>query len=289
MKKNTIARIGFSLPFLIPLLLFWIIPLISAFSISFTDWDYISPDFNFVGLSNYKEMFADSDFIRALINTFVFAVGTIFPIIILGFLLALLFQKAFAGSKVFQMIIFSPWITPAVAVSMVWSWIYDPQKGFANFALSMLGLAPSQWLQSSKTALAAVIIFTIWKSVGWTFLFYLGALSQVSKSVYEAADVDGASYLSKLWHITVPFISPTTFFLFIVNLIQSIQVYDQIQIMTQGGPGGSTTTLLYLYYNKSFQNYQMGPANAVAIMILIIIIALSLLSDGISKRFIHYE
>ncbi|HWT73463.1 MAG TPA: sugar ABC transporter permease [Mobilitalea sp.] len=289
MKKNTLARIGFSLPFLIPLFLFWIIPLISAFSISFTDWDYISPKFNFVGFDNYKDMFLDTDFLRALQNTFAFAFGTILPTIVLGFLLALIFQKAFGGSKLFQIIIFSPWITPAVAVSMVWSWIYDPEKGFANYLLALFGLGPSSWLQSSKTAMLAIIIFTIWKSVGWTFLFYIGALSQVPKSLYEASDVDGASYLRKLWHITVPYISPTTFFLIIVNLIQSIQVYDQIQIMTQGGPGGSTTTLLYLYYDKSFQNYQMGPANAVAIIILVIIILLSLLSNRVSKRFVHYE
>ena len=289
MKKNTLARIGFSLPFLIPLVLFWIIPLGSAFSISFTDWDYLSPEVHYVGISNYKDIFFDVDFLRALKNTFVFALGTILPTIVLGFLLALLFQKAFAGSKLFQIIIFSPWITPAVAVSMVWSWIYDPEKGFANYILGGLGGEPLQWLQSSRTAMLSIIIFTIWKSVGWTFLFYVGALSQVPKSIYEAADVDGATYLRKLWHITVPSISPTTFFLFIVNLIQSIQAYDQIQIMTQGGPGGSTTTLLYLYYDKSFQNYQMGPANAVAMIILIIIIALSLLSNGISSRFVHYE
>ncbi len=172
---------------------------------------------------------------------------------------------------------------------MVWSWIYDPDKGLANYLLGMLHLAPSEWLQSSKSAMLAIIIFTIWKNVGWTFLFYVGALSQVPKSIYEAADVDGGSYLSKLIHITVPFISPTTFFLFIINLIQSIQVYDQIQIMTQGGPGRSTTTLLYLYYDKSFQNYQMGPANAVAMVILLLIIVLSLISNGISSRFVHYE
>lgn len=289
MKKNTIARIGFSLPFLIPLFLFWIIPLISAFSISFTDWDYISPDFNFTGFSNYKDMFLDTDFLKALQNTFVFAFGTILPTIVLGLLLGLLFQRTFRGSKIFQMIIFSPWITPAVAVSMVWSWIYDSEKGFANHILALFGLGPSSWLQDSRTAMLAIIIFTIWKSVGWTFLFYIGALSQVPKSLYEAADVDGASCLRKVWHITIPYISPTTFFLIVVNLIQAVQVYDQIQIMTQGGPGRSTTTLLYLYYDKSFQNYQMGPANAVAIIILIIIIALSMLSNRAGRRFVHYE
>ncbi|MGB8453998.1 MAG: sugar ABC transporter permease [Anaerocolumna sp.] len=289
MKKNTAARIGFSLPFLIPLLLFWILPLIIACAISFTDWDYISPNINFVGVSNYQSIFTDLDFRKALFNTFAFAFGTIVPTIGFGFLLALLFEKDFLGSKFFRSILFSPWITPAVAVSMVWSWIYEPERGFANYFLNFLGLGSLQWLQSSDTAMLSIVIFTIWKSVGWTFLFYIGALSQVPKSVYEAADIDGAAYWRKLYYITLPFISPTTFFLFVVNLIQSIQVYDQIQIMTQGGPGGSTTTLLYLYYKKSFENFQMGPANAVAMIILALIIILSLLSNKISSKWIHYE
>lgn len=289
MKKNTLARIGFTLPFLIPLVIFWIVPLFMSFFISFTDWDYISPKFNMVGLSNYTDLLKDSDFMKALKNTFYFAIGTILPTLVLGFILALFFQKEFAGNKIFRTIIFSPWITPAVAVSMVWSWIYNPDSGLANYILNHLGFASSQWLQSRETAMPAVIIFTIWKSVGWTFLFYIGALSQVSKSIYEAADIDGTSYISKLFHITLPLISPTTFFLFVVNMIQSIQVYDQINIMTQGGPGGSTTTLLYLYYDKSFQNFQMGPANAVAMVILILIIFLSVCSNRISSRYVHYE
>lgn len=222
-------------------------------------------------------------------NTFAFAFGTIVPTIAFGFILSLFFEKEFLGSKFLRSIIFSPWITPAVAVSMVWSWIYEPERGFANHFLNLMGIDSLQWLQSSDTAMLSVIIFTIWKSVGWTFLFYIGALSQVPKSIYEAAEIDGAGYFKKLHYITLPFISPTTFFLFVVNLIQAIQVYDQIQIMTQGGPGGSTTTLLYLYYKKSFENFQMGPANAVAMIILILIIVLSLASNKISSKWVHYE
>lgn len=288
-KKDTVARLSFSLPFLIPLMLFWLIPLGMAFGISFTDWDYISPKMQFVGAYNYTNLFNDEDFYRALSNTFVFAFGTILVTIILGFSLALLFQKAFRGSKLFQIIIFSPWITPAVAVSMVWSWIYEPERGLANHILGLLNMTQLQWLQSRDTAMPAIIIFTIWKSIGWTLIFYLGALSQVSESLYEAANIDGASYWSKLIHITVPMISPTTYFLLMINVIQSIQVYDQIQIMTQGGPGGSTTTLLYMYYEKAFQNFQMGGANAVAMIILLLIVGLSVISNRMSKRWVHYN
>ncbi len=277
------------MPFLIPLILFWIIPLLTSFFISLTDWDYISPTFNFVGLENYEYMLGDPDFIDVLLNTFIFAFGTIGLTILLGLAFALLFQENFRGGRIYQLIIFSPWITPTVAVALVWSWIYEPDRGFANYILSTFGIEPLQWLHSGDTAMLGIIIFTVWKSIGWTMLFYLGALEKVPKSAYEAARIDGGNWWNTFIHITLPLISPTTYFLFIINLISAIQVYDQIQIMTQGGPGGSTTTLLYMYYEKAFQNFQMGPANAVAMIILALILALSLASSLISKKYVHYE
>ena len=289
MRSDKLTRVFFTLPFLIPLALFWIFPLLAALGISLTDWDYISLTANFVGFENYADIVTGSDFATALWNTLVFSVGTIVPIIVFGLLFALIFQQAFTGGRIYQLIIFSPWITPAVAVSLVWSWIYDPDQGLANHMLALFHIAPLQWLHSSDTAMLGIVIFTVWKSVGWTMLFYVGALERVPQSNYEAAELDGANYVQRFWHITLPIISPTTFFLFIVNLITAIQVYDQIQIMTQGGPGRSTTTLLYLYYDKAFQNFQMGSANAVAIVILVIIIALSLLSSLISRKWVHHE
>ncbi len=289
MIKQKKEKIIMTVPFLIPLIMFWIIPLISGFIISLTDWDYISPKMNFVGLDNYFSIFTDPDFFKALWNTLVFGGGTIVFTIVFGLFFALMLQKQFAGSKIYQMIIFSPWITPTVAVALVWSWIYQPDRGLANSLLGSIGIKPLQWLQSSETAMLAIIIFTVWKFIGWTMIFYLGALEKVPKSAYEAAELDGCNYWSRFFHITLPLISPTTYFLLIINLITFIQAYDQIQIMTQGGPGGSTTTLLYLYYDKAFQNFQMGPANAVAMIILVIILGLSLVSSLISNRFIHYE
>ncbi|MBF4693823.1 carbohydrate ABC transporter permease [Fusibacter ferrireducens] len=289
MKPNPRAQFVYTIFFMIPLFLFWIIPLIMAFGISFTDWDYISPAFDFVGLDNYRYIFNDSDFFRALWNTFVFAIGSILPTMMIGLSLALLLYKNFKGCRVYQLVVFSPWITPTVAVSLVWSWIFEPEKGLLNYFLGLFSIAPLEWLKSSDTAMLAVVIFTVWKSVGWTMLFYLGALERVPESTYEAATLDGCSTFNKFLHITLPLISPTTFFLGIINLIASIQVYDQIQIMTQGGPGGSTTTLLYLYYQKAFQNYNMGEANAVAMVILLIIVVLSLISTWFSKKHVHYD
>lgn len=282
-------KVWFVLPFLIVLMLFWIVPLFLSFAISFTNWDYISPTYRVVGFDNYRNLLTDPAFARALKNTFVFGFGTIVPTLAIGLALALGLYQKFKGSKFYQLVFFSPWVTPTVAVALVWSWIYDPERGFANYILQLFGLDPLQWLKSSETAMLGVIIFTVWKSVGWTMLFYIGALEKVPESAYEAARLDGANALNQFWHITLPLISPTTFFLFIINLIQAIQAYDQIQIMTQGGPARSTTTLLYLYYEKAFQSFQMGAANAVAMVILLIVLVLTLLSTFLSKRFVHYE
>lgn len=285
--RSTAMR--FMLPFMIPLMIFWVLPLLGSFLISFTDWNYISPRMNFVGLDNYRHVFTNHGFQRAVRNTMMFSLGTNIATIALGLAMAMGFQTRYRGSRFYQMAVFSPWVTPAVAVSMVWSWIYEPERGLANHLLTSLDFAPLQWLHSSETAMLGIVIFTIWKTVGWTMLFYISALERVPQSLYEAAHLDGCSSWNRFRFITLPLISPTTFFLFIVNMITSIQVYDQIQIMTQGGPGGSTTTLLYLYYQQAFQNFQMGPANAVAMVILVLILMLSVLSMKISKRWVHYE
>ena len=288
-RDEVATRLLFLAPFLIPLLMFWALPLLVGLGISFTNWDYISPTADFVGLENYERILTSSELGQALFNTIVFGAGTIGSTIVLGLLFALLVQGKFSGAKLYQRIIFSPWITPAVAVSLVWSWIYEPDRGFANFVLELFGLSPLEWLQSSETAMLAIIIFTVWKSIGWTMLFYIGALERVPKGIQEAARIDGAGFFSRLFRITIPLISPTTYFLFIINLIASIQVYDQIQIMTQGGPGRATTTLLYLYYEKAFQNFQMGAATVVAMLILVITVALSLLSTYLGRDLVHYE
>ena len=292
MFRSNYQRAGlillFTLPFLIPLFIFWIIPLFCAGYISLTDWDMIKPHYNWVGFGNYSELLKNADFYKALWNTFIFGAGTIIPTIILGLGAALMLQKHFKGDQIYKILIFSPWITPMVVISIVWSWIFEPHSGFANYILSFFGSPGLEWLRSSKTAMLSVIIVTIWKGLGWTMLFYLGALQKVPEEMYEAADVDGANYFQTLMNITVPLISPTTLFLTVVNLINSIQAFDQIRVLTQGGPAGSTRTLLYMYYQRAFESFETGVASALAIIILFIIVILSFINNFFSKRWVYY-
>ena len=217
--KNAVRVLIFILPALIPLGIFWLFPMAEAIFMSFTDWDYMSSTYNIVGLDNYRSIFSDSMFYDALKNTVVFTLGTLVPTIAGGLFTAVLLKEKLAGSAIYKAVIFSPWVTPTVVISIVWSWIFEPQYGLANFILQLFNLPKSQWLQSSDTAMYAVILVTIWKGFGWAMIFYLTALERVPMDLYEAASVDGAGRFQKFKSITLPLISPTTFFLTIITTI----------------------------------------------------------------------
>ena len=286
--KKWCSVMTFVVPALIPLTVFWIYPILRSMLLSLTDWDYMSPSYSFVGLSNYVALFKDTRFYSALWNTFVFGIGTVIPTIIGGMILALLLQKAFRGAGIFKFILFSPWITPTVAISIVWTWIYEPDVGIANHVLKFFHLPALQWINSSSTAMLAVIIVTVWKSLGYAMIFYITALEKVPKELYEANALDGANSWQRFRDVTLPCISPTTFFLVIITMVNSLQAYDQIQILTQGGPSGSTRTLLYMYYQLGFEEFNMGQATAVAMILILITVMLSLIQFVVSKKWVHY-
>lgn len=278
----------FVLPLLLPLLAFWLLPFGSSIYISFTDWDYISPEYNYVGIDNYEYMLTDDDFLQALTNTFVFALGVVIPTVVLGLAFALLLRKEFRGSRYYRAIIFSPWITPTVAVSIVWTWVFESKAGLANLLLNELGFSSIPWFESGAGAMFAVMVVTVWQAIGWTMLFYISALNKIPASIYEASQIDGCSAWTRFTRLTLPLISPTTFFLIIVNMITAVQAFDQFQIMTQGGPSGSTRTLLYLFYQQAFEQYEMGPAAACSVMILLITGVLTLINTMMGKRWVYY-
>ena len=278
----------FILPALIPLIVFWIYPILRTIYLSFTNWDYISPAYKLVGLKNYLSLFRNPRFYEALWHTLVFTAGTLLPTIILGLVLALLLVRNFRGSGILKFILFSPWITPTVAISIVWSWIYKTDGGIANTILTALGASPLKWIASSDTAMLSVIIVTIWKSLGYSMIFYLSALEKVPGELYEAGALDGAYGWRQFVDITLPSISPTTFFLTIITMVNSLQAYDQIQVLTQGGPAGSTRTLLYMYYQLGFNEFNMGQATAVAVVMILLTVGLSLIQFKASEKWVHY-
>lgn len=273
---------------MIPLLVFWFIPMFVSFWISFTNWDYISPSFDYVGPENYVTALTNDEFYHALKNTFVFMIFTVAPTLIIGLFLAFLLREGLKGLTWFRAFLFAPWITPMVAMSIVWSWIYEPDIGLLNQILAMFHLPQPSWLTDSSTAMWAIIIVTVWKNAGWAMLFYSDALSKISPELFEVSDLEGASSIQKIRSIILPLVSPTTLFLAIISAIDAIQAYDQISVMTQGGPSGSTRTLLYLYYQMAFEQFNMGQATALATIIVLFTSVLALLMFYLSKKWVHY-
>lgn len=287
-KKENLAGLLFIMPALIPMAVFWIGPVLYSVGMSFTDWDMISDHFNFVGFYNYISLIGQHDFTEVLWNTLAFALGTVVPSIVLGLLAAIALNLAKRSSGFYRAVIFAPYITPMVAVSIVWSWIFEPRVGILNYLLGFLGIHGIEWTQSMDTAMLSVIIVTVWKQIGWTMLFYLGALQKVSANLLEAAAIDGADSVRRFFSITLPMISPTTFFLLIITTINSLQAYDQIQVLTQGGPAGSTRTLLYYFYQEAFESFNTGKASSVAVILVILTALLSLIEKRASKNSVYY-
>ncbi|WP_145408967.1 carbohydrate ABC transporter permease [Paenibacillus xylanexedens] len=278
----------FTLPALIPLLVFWLGPLGYIVYLSFTDWDFMSPDKLFVGLDNYSYLLTNSEFYQSLKVTLLFGLGSVIPTIVGGLALAMLMNSKIQSTGIFRTLLFSPWVTPTVAVSIAWSWIFEPEVGLANLMLGWAGVSPIGWLRDANWALVAVLIVTLWKSIGWAMVFYLVALRNLPSDLLEAASIDGAGSWDKFRSITLPLISPTTFFLSIILTIQSLQAYDQINVMTQGGPAGSTRTLLYMYYQSAFESFNVGEASSIAVVIILICVLLSGVSFLLGRRLVHY-
>lgn len=288
-KKSSLWTILlFTIPALIPMVMFWIIPMFLTIWISLTDWDYISPTYNFVALENYKNLFENSDFKQSVMNTLQFSVFTIIPTLVIGFFVALLLDEKLSGKKTFRGVIFTPYITPTVAIAIVWSYIFSP-IGILNKILEFMGLEGQNWLTDSDTAMWSIIIFSVWSGVGWTMMFYYDAIQQIPKSLFEVADISGASFLKKIKDIYIPMVSPTSIYLIIILTINSIQAYDQINVMTQGGPSGSTRTMLYYYYQLAFEFFNMGEATAVAVLLLLISAVLAGISLWASKKYVYYR
>ena len=287
-KKNSLMRetrvgIAFLLPALIPLMVFWMLPVFLTVGLSFTKWDMISPEIKWVGIKNYVTLFKSANFFKIIKNTFVFSVGATIPNILMGLILALVLVNSRRGAGFYRTMMFVPYITPMVAASIIWSWLYDPSSGFFNYVRSLFGLSPLKWTGSRDTAMLSVIIVTVWKSMGYTMVFYLEGIKKVPESLHDAATVDGANGCQKFWYVTMPMIAPTTFFLLIINTISTMQAYDQIQVLTSGGPAGATRTILYYYYTEAFGSFNTGKASAVAMVLVFITVILSVIESAASK------
>lgn len=247
---------------------FILIPIGMVLYYSVTNYNlYTSPDF--VGLKNYINLFKDEDFFIAVKNTLFYSVFTLFPQLAIGLFVAVILYRKSKLIPVFRTAFYLPNVMSMVCMSMVWLWIYDPTFGLLNSILKVFGASTKQWLQDPNMAMPCVILMGIWKNCGYSMVIYLSGLTSIPDSLYEAASLDGANALKKFTKITWPMLRPTTFFLLVTGIVNSFAVFEQINIMTSGGPLNRTTTIVHQIYRRAFLEFKMGYGSAMSVVLLL--------------------
>lgn len=273
----------FLIPIIIGFLLFTAVPVVMSLYYGFTNYDGVMEP-KLIGLDNYRTLFTNREFGEALGNTIYFTLGTVPLGVFLALLVAVLLNKKVRGSALYKTAFFIPVIVPFVAIAMVWQWLYNEDYGLFNMLLGKLGLYQPPWLTSESWAMPSVIFMTIWKNLGFNAVILLAGIQGVPSSLYEAAEIDGANAWDKFRKITIPVLLPVIGFVFITSMIGAFQAFDQIYIMTKGGPGTSTQVVTYLIYMNAFQYFKQGYASAMAYILFILIFVLSIIQFRFSEK-----
>ncbi len=280
----------FLAPCFLGLLIFTYLPVLASFGLSFSYWNLLGTP-KFVGLENYATVLNSPLFWQSFWVTWIFVVVSGVLQVALSLALAVWLNRAIRGQSLFRTAYFLPFITPMISVALVWGWLYDPSYGILNWLLKTAHLInqPIAWLYDTKTALWAVIILRVWKDIGYTMVIFLAGLQAVPPSLYESAHLDGASSWRIFWRITLPMITPTLFFVSIMALINGFQTFDSVYLLTQGGPEHSTELLVYWMFKNAFEFYKIGPASAIAYILFLVILVLTLVQWQLRKRWVLYE
>jgi multiple sugar transport system permease protein len=286
---ETLAAYAFLAPNIFGFLAFTAIPVVAALVISFYDYDLLLGA-EWIGLENFRELLFEDDVFRdALFNTFYFAGATVTLSVILGLAVALLVNQSLRFIVAFRSIFLLPYVTLTVAVALVWKWLYLPDVGLVNNALGVFGIDGPAWLTSERWAMPALILFTVWKTFGYNMVLFLAGLQNVPEHLYDAAKVDGANAWQRFLGVTLPMLSPTTFFVVVISIIGSFQVFDQALVMTEGGPGTATTPLVMYIYQEGFRSFHMGYAAALAWVLFALVFVFTVLQFWYQRRWVSHD
>ncbi|MFJ7493555.1 carbohydrate ABC transporter permease [Streptomyces sp. NPDC097727] len=259
----------------------WIgLPVVASVVLAFTKYDVLTAP-QFVGLDNFSEMMGDAVFRKSVVNTVVYTFFTVPFGMMLGLLVALALHTGLKARGIFRTAVFLPQVTATVAIALVWLWIYNPGNGLLNTLLSFLGIDGPAWLSSTSWAMPSVILVGIWQGIGMKMLIYLAALQSLPKELYEAASVDGATKVRQFFSITLPLLKPATFFVLITSMISAFQSFDQIYILTDGGPANSTTMMTYEIYKSAFREFRVGYACAQSLVLFVLLMGFTLVNRRI--------
>lgn len=276
---------GFLFPSYIVFIVFIFFPLVYSFYLSFFKYSLLSyGSAKFIGLENYIKLIHDSIFWVSLKNTFIFTLGTVIPSMAIGLFFAVILNEKLKLRNFFRTAYFIPVVTSLVAASIIWSLVLDStDAGLVNALLLKLGIAPQAWLSSSRWALFSVIVMNIWKNAGYVMLIYIAGLQGIPNQLYEAISIDGAGGLGKFFYITLPLLKPTTSFVFTTSMIGAFQVFTPVYIMTGGGPGYSSNTIVNYLYQRGFQDFKMGYASTIAYALFLILFIMTMLQKKYLK------
>lgn len=284
-NNETFWAISFILPAFAGILIFIILPVIASFLLSFCHWDLLGP-IKFVGIENYIEIFSETLFYKVLWVTFVFSFFTAVLGVIIPLFLSVMLNQKIKLIKTFKLSIFIPYVTPMIVCAIVWEWLYDPNYSIINWLLGIKGL---NWLYDKNIAIWALIIASVWKNIGYNMLIFLASLQNIPETYSEAAEIDGAGIIKKFFLITMPLLTPTLFFVVIMTTITSFQVFDLVFLMTEGGPENSTMVMVYWLYKNAFELFKFGKASAIAYILFLIILLLTLIQWKSRKKWVLNE
>jgi multiple sugar transport system permease protein len=307
--RDTKRAILFILPTYLVLTTFIIIPIFFAFYISFNKWNLLG-NMKFIGLANYSKLFNAEDFWKALVNTLYYTFITVPLCILIALILALLLNTKIRGIAFYRVAYFMPVMTSFVASAFIWQWIFQSQNGILNHLFGLIGLKPLSWLNEPKgiftvlfesigvsvpqwlggpsITLVAISIMSIWKNVGYYMIIFLAGLQNIPRAFYEAAEIDGAGPVKRFFSITLPILSPTTFFVLIMAVIVSFQVFEQVAVTTQGGPLNASLVLVYFVYQRAFKFLEVGYASSAAYILFVIVLLLTYIQVRIIGKRVHY-
>ena len=291
-KKETsrggtdLAGYLFVLPFMLAYVAFLIFPVLLLLRMSFYNASLVAADSQFLGLANYRELLGDPDFWSSMWHTILFTLLTTPPLVILALVFAMLANRAIPARWFFRLAFFIPWLLPSAVVALIWVWLYQPGFGLINGYLTMLGLPEVAWLAGESTAMLSVVIATVWWTLGFNFILYLAGLQEIPQEVYDAAAVDGAGPLARIWWITIPLLTRTTLLILTLQIFASLNVFDQIYIMnTSGGLNYTVTRPVIQYvYEQGFTSYRVGFASAMSFVFFLLVLVVGITQVVVSNR-----
>ena len=287
---ETLAAWSLAGPALVLLVALFFLPVFAVFGIALTDWQFGASNLSFVGLGNFKEVFADEGFRASLTNTILYVVIVVPGTIVLGLVIALLIESGKSCRAFYRAIHFLPFMATLTAMAIAWEALLHPTIGLVNQTLAGLGLPTANWLRDENTVLPVLAVIGIWQNLGYAMVLFLAGLKSIPQDLYDAADIDGADlWLDRLRTVTLPMLGPVSMFVFIVVALRAFETFDTVQVLTQGGPGHASEMLLYTLYRESFQYLRTGYGASVAVVFLFIVVALTLIQARVMDKRVHYQ